>query len=135
MKKAISAKRVKAARSEAGLTQAQAAKIIHTSINNWQNWEQGRYKVAPALYELFLLKTGQAAVDDDVATPEQTMGDRIRELRTSKGMTQTDLAEICGVTKAAVSAWETEYTENIRLRALLALTKALDTSVEYLVDG
>jgi len=50
---------VKAARTASGLTQAEAAAVVYTSINNWQNWEQGRYFMVPAVYELFLLKTGQ----------------------------------------------------------------------------
>jgi hypothetical protein len=33
--------------------------MVHTAIDNWQNWEQGRYFMAPALYEFVLLKTGQ----------------------------------------------------------------------------
>jgi transcriptional regulator with XRE-family HTH domain len=56
-------------------------------------------------------------------------------LRNAKGLSQTELAKICGVTKAAVSAWETGYSENIRLRALLALKNALGTTIEYIVEG
>ncbi len=52
------AEEVKSARAAAGLTQAAAAALVYTSISNWQNWEQGRYLMIPAIYELFLLKTG-----------------------------------------------------------------------------
>jgi DNA-binding transcriptional regulator YiaG len=55
----IRPEKVKAARTTSGLTQAEAAPLVYTSIDNWQNWEQGRHFMAPALYELFLLKTGQ----------------------------------------------------------------------------
>jgi DNA-binding transcriptional regulator YiaG len=55
----IRPEKVKAARTASGLTQAEAARLVYTSIDNWQNWEQGRNIIARAIYELFLLKTGQ----------------------------------------------------------------------------
>ena len=54
--------KVKAARASSGLTQAEAALLVYTSIDNWQNWEQGRNVMARAIYELFLLKTGQISL-------------------------------------------------------------------------
>ena len=36
-----------------------------------------------------------------------TMGERIKQLRKEKGMTQTDLAHTLNVTKGTVSTWET----------------------------
>jgi len=66
---------------------------------------------------------------------DDTMGARIRTLREAKDLTQTELADACGVTKAAVSAWETGYASNIRLHALMALIRMLGTNVEYLVYG
>ena len=55
----ITAEDVRAARAASGLTQAQAAKLLYNVIDNWQNWEQGRYPIVPAVFELFLIKTGQ----------------------------------------------------------------------------
>jgi len=39
------------------------------------------------------------------------LGDRIRELRTKKGMTQKELADILGVTDAAIGMWENARRE------------------------
>jgi putative transcriptional regulator len=50
---------LRAARAASGLTQAVAAALVYNVVDNWQNWEQGRYPMPPGLYELFLLKTGQ----------------------------------------------------------------------------
>lgn len=36
----------------------------------------------------------------------QRMGERIKVMRLSRGMTQDELAEQCGVTRSAVSFWE-----------------------------
>lgn len=42
-----------------GLTQAQAAKLIHVSTVTWQQWEQGKRSMHPAFAELFAIKAGQ----------------------------------------------------------------------------
>ena len=72
--------------------------------------------------------------------PMQTMGDRIRFLRESKGWTQGQLADRltargAPVTFSAVSQWERGETANIKLVAFLALVEELGTTHEYLVHG
>lgn len=42
---------------------------------------------------------------------EIMLGDRIRELRTKRGMTQKELADILGVTDAAIGMWENARRE------------------------
>lgn len=48
------------ARQAAGLTQTQAATLIHASLRGWQEWEAGTRRMHPAMFELFRIKTGQA---------------------------------------------------------------------------
>ncbi|NHO55018.1 helix-turn-helix domain-containing protein [Acetobacter estunensis] len=50
---------VRAAREEAGLTQAEAAQLVHATLNAWQKWESGDRKMQAATWELFQIKTGQ----------------------------------------------------------------------------
>lgn len=56
---------IKRARQDAGLTQDQAAQLIHSSERSWQNWEYegdnpvSSRKMHPGLWELFLIKTRQ----------------------------------------------------------------------------
>jgi DNA (cytosine-5)-methyltransferase 1 len=50
---------VRAARSAAGLTQSEAARLIYSTLRTFQCWEGGERVMHPALFELFLLKTGQ----------------------------------------------------------------------------
>jgi transcriptional regulator with XRE-family HTH domain len=67
---------------------------------------------------------------------DETMGTRIRTLREAKGLTQQQLADELGVTKGAVSAWETGYAENIRLQTFLKLLDVLGVKKpEYLIWG
>jgi DNA-binding transcriptional regulator YiaG len=48
---------VLAARETAGLTQRDAAALLHRTERNWQQWEIGERRMDPALFELFQLKT------------------------------------------------------------------------------
>ena len=52
---------IRAARERAGLTQAQAAALVHSTLRAWQRYEAGERRMHPALWELFLLKTGNLA--------------------------------------------------------------------------
>lgn len=45
------------ARKAAGLTQTQAAELIHSALRTWQQWEAGHRDMHPGLWELFLIKT------------------------------------------------------------------------------
>ena len=69
---------IKKSRLNAGLTQAQAAAVIHKKLLAWQRYESGDRAMDYALYELFLIKTGQIDIGqcsklergnaDDIAT-------------------------------------------------------------------
>lgn len=51
---------IRAAREAAGLTQEQAAALVHASKRNWQQWEAeegtNTRRMHPGLWELFRLK-------------------------------------------------------------------------------
>jgi DNA-binding XRE family transcriptional regulator len=65
----------------------------------------------------------------------QTMGERIRALREEAQMTQDEVAAIVGVSKAAVSQWETGSAQNIRLQTFLKLLNLFNVEFEYLIFG
>lgn len=65
----------------------------------------------------------------------ETLGDRIRTLRTARGLTLDAVARHCGVTKSAVSQWELQQSANIKLPAFLLLCELLGTDPHYLVWG
>lgn len=44
------------ARIKAGLTQSQAAGLVHVTTRAWQNWESGDRVPHPAFVELFDIK-------------------------------------------------------------------------------
>ena len=50
------------------------------------------------------------------------MGDRIKQLRLAKGITQEELGKIVGVKKAAVQKWESGMTKNLRRNTILMIT-------------
>jgi transcriptional regulator with XRE-family HTH domain len=65
----------------------------------------------------------------------ETMGQRIRLLRESRGYTQEQLGELVGVSKGAVSQWELGGVANIKLKTFLSLCEVLGTTWNYLVLG
>lgn len=64
---------------------------------------------------------------------EQDMAKRIKDLRTSQGMTLEQVAEKVGVGKSTVRKWETGMIANMRRDKIAALADALNTSPMYLM--
>ena len=63
-----------------------------------------------------------------------SIGKNIAAFRREKGLTQTELGEICGVSNQAVSKWEAEMTmPDVML--LPKIAKTLDVSLEELYNG
>lgn len=55
---------IKDVRKRAGLTQQQAAEVVHRADGSrWREWEGGKYGIDLAVWELFLLKTGQRTLE------------------------------------------------------------------------
>lgn len=65
----------------------------------------------------------------------ETMGDRIKQLRLSHGLTQEQLGKRVGVSKVAVSLWESSQVQNVKLATFLRLCETLHTSPHYLLFG
>lgn len=63
-----------------------------------------------------------------------TVGDKIKFLRKSKGLTQTELGEIVGVKKNAVSKWECGRVEDIPTSTIKALATLFEVKPSYLID-
>ena len=63
-----------------------------------------------------------------------SIGDRIIELRKQKTLSQGQLAEIVGVSRQAVSKWESGQNSPDTIK-LIHLADILDTDVEYLATG
>ncbi len=61
------------------------------------------------------------------------LGDRIREIRLAKKISQVELAKILGVTKQSVSNWE---NENIQpsIEMLSKIADALSVTTDYLLS-
>lgn len=49
--------KIKSARLAAGLTQTEAAALVHKANRTWQAWEYGRRNMPEADFELFMIKT------------------------------------------------------------------------------
>ena len=61
------------------------------------------------------------------------MAQRIKDLRTEKGLTLEQVADVVGVGKSTVRKWETGMIANMRRDKIAALAKALGTTPAYLM--
>lgn len=61
------------------------------------------------------------------------IGKRIRELRVSKGMEQLELARKINISQSKMNKIETGFQKRIEPELLVELSKALDTTVDYIV--
>lgn len=61
-----------------------------------------------------------------------TLGARIRALRLGLGITQPQLAEMVGVSKAVISFWENDVNEP-KASYIKILAKCLNVSTDYLL--
>lgn len=64
---------------------------------------------------------------------QKKVGNKIREIRIDKSMTQFDIAVICNYEKSTISRIEAGRT-NITLKTLYALSKALNVPMKIIVD-
>lgn len=62
-------------------------------------------------------------------------GDRIRQARKRQGLTQDQLAKACGVTRSAVSQWESGGIQGIEAANLHAAARYLGVTVDWLLSG
>jgi putative transcriptional regulator len=62
---------------------------------------------------------------------ERTLGNRLREVRTQRGLTQAELALLAGVSRKTINTIENQVYVPSTILAL-ALAAALETSVEAL---
>lgn len=63
------------------------------------------------------------------------MGNRIRMLRETLGMTQAQLAQLCQLSQGALSAYERNKVSGIPLASVMRLADALQTTIQWLAYG
>ena len=81
-----------------------------------------------------LVMSNETKLKKEITKVEKTtLGQRVRDLRNAKGWTQTDLANMAGVTYQNI-----QFCENDKIkmpRYIKELAESLGTSIEYLVKG
>ena len=63
-----------------------------------------------------------------------TVGDRIQNLRKTKGMSQEELADKVGVSRQAVSKWESEQATP-DLEKIVIMSELFEVTTDYLLKG
>lgn len=62
-----------------------------------------------------------------------TKGERIKQLRIEKGITQEEMAKLLNTTKQTISKYEKGIVTNIPSDRIEAMSKLLDTTPEYIL--
>ena len=60
------------------------------------------------------------------------MGNKLKEAREAAGMTQEQLAQKSGISRTTISAIENDTDKVTSTKTLLALAKALNTTVKHI---
>lgn len=63
------------------------------------------------------------------------LGTKIKSLREAAGLTQEELGRRCGTTKQTIFKYESGIVSNIPLSRLGMIAKALNTTVNEMIDG
>lgn len=132
-------------RKELGLTLEEIGKATGVSKSTVKKWENGYIKkISYADIKLLaeVLEVPVSYFDVELCSPQieeqpkgtiMTMGDRVKKLRTEKGMTQGELAEAIGTTKQNIYKYETGIISNIPMDRIKAIAKHLNVSPNYLM--
>jgi len=84
-------------------------------------------------YKVLVMNDKIKLKNKPVNIKNSTLGQRVKDLRNAKGWTQTDLANMAGVTYQNI-----QFCENDKIkmpRYIKELAESLGTSIEYLVKG
>lgn len=65
----------------------------------------------------------------------ETLGQRIKRLREERKLSQQQVATAAGVSRVAVTKWESGQTANLKLGNLLSICELFSVSVEELIRG
>ena len=61
------------------------------------------------------------------------MGEKIKELRESKGISQYRLAELTGINRSTINRYENGSIQKISFDNLLKICKALETDIKEII--
>ena len=99
-------------------------KFIHRSIIIWPSRSQIGYSVPSGVCEPVVIQL------DPVSFSK-----RLKEARVRAGLTQLQVADACGLTKGAVSAWEQGITAGIIAENLFCVADVLGVDPRFLATG
>ena len=114
---------------------ALAIGVTPASLNEWI-----KAKKYPRIDKIELLARYFGIVKSDLIEDNTTIpaiasdvSEKIKQLRSERGMTLEQVAKIVGVGKSTVRKWETGTIANMKIDKIVLLAKTLDTTPSYLL--
>lgn len=136
--------RLKELRKQLNISAKQVSKDLDIPYTTYLNYEKETRE--PGLRMLnkladyfnvsvdFLLdRTPVTTVPKEKGLSDSTMGERIRELRKEKGVTQEELGKLIGVQRSAIRKYESGMVENIPRSSIQKMADFFGVSPEYLL--
>jgi len=110
---------LKSLRKRLDLSQQQLAKLLHVAPVTVASWEAGRTRPRPdRLAQIVALRSMKPEEVDQALgrepAPPAMSADDVKALRQKIGLTQAELAQLLGVSTAAVTSWESGRTSPAR---------------------
>lgn len=81
--------------------------------------------------DIFAFKWKEEPKSEAVIT--ETFGQRLKRIRKEKGLSQTELAKITGISNSTISAYEHDYISEPKVACVEWLCKALDITATELL--
>jgi transcriptional regulator with XRE-family HTH domain len=78
---------------------------------------------------------GSMEEDEDDPRHRKEVGERIATRRENKGLSQSQLAALAGISQPSLSAIETGKTVRVTAKTFVGICRALETTWEFLWDG
>lgn len=123
-------------RTNKGLTQEQLASLLGVSKQSVSNWETGlkfpRFKFISELANIFNVSVTELVSNDSTTSDSDLsifIGNKIKVLRETNGLTQDDLATNLGLTRQSISRYETGERK-VSLDILYDLAKTFSVSMD-----
>lgn len=127
---------IKQKRIEKGLSMEELAKLVgvsHATISRWESGNIATMKQTKIKLLATALDISPAVLIENTTVQQNSIGERIKELRIEKGCTQEEISKLLGVAKQTYFKYENDIITNIPLNKIELLANFFNVSEAYII--